>query len=275
MDYKSIFVLIDNGADSMRRFDFALGLAEKHGAHLTCLHLIYSPLVAYDPYAQWTALMREWEDTARDIQRKVIDKCRAISDLSSVSVDFVGYLSSDAKQVLAHARMADLIVMGQRNPDDVESDFGNGFRESFVLKVGRPVLFLPYARSDSNKFDTIIVAWDGGREATRALADAMPFLKKAKLVKIITVSSGEEHEVELPDVDIASNLAKHGVNVEVEKNENVSIEVGEWLLSRAADANADMLVMGAYGHNRIAELVLGGVTRSLLREMTIPVLMSH
>lgn len=275
MDYKSMTVFLDSGTGSMRRFEFALALAEQHGAHLTCLHLIYSPLIAYDPYAQWTELMREWEDSARDTQKKMMDKCRAIAERSNVNFDFVGYLSSDANQVLAHARMADLIIMGQRDPDDIESDFGNGFRESFVLRVGRPVLFLPYIGPTLSKLDTIFVAWDGGREATRALADAMPFLKQAKLVKILTVSRGKERDGELPDVDIASNLAKHGVNAEVEKNENVSMDPAEWLLSRAADVGADMLVMGAYGHTRISELVLGGVTRSLLREMTMPILMSH
>ena len=107
------------------------------------------------------------------------------------------------------------------------------------------------------------------------MADAMPFLKLAKQVKVLSISERIDEDHDLPDVDIATYLSKHDVKVEIERNENVQIAPAEWLLQRAANCGADLLVMGAYGHNRLTELILGGVTRTVMRQMTLPVLMSH
>ena len=122
-----------------------------------------------------------------------------------------------------------------------------------------------------------MLAWDAGREAARAVSDAMPFLERAEQVTVMAVnpSSGEGDHGEEPGADIALHLARHGVKAEVHQTESPDISVGDELLSRIADDGSDMLVMGAYGHTRLRELVLGGVTRSILEQMTVPVLMSH
>ncbi|MES2069270.1 MAG: universal stress protein [Pseudomonadota bacterium] len=275
MDYKSIAVCVDNSNGSPRQLKFALALAARHNAHLTGLHLTYGPLVPYDPYGQAAAIMMEWEETIMEKQARAEKSFRAAAQDAGINFDWLAFRSSERDEVLARARATDLVIVGQRDPADLQTDVGHAFHESFVLKLGRPVLFLPYTGELPGAFDNIIIAWDGGREAARAMADALPFLKKARQVKVLTVAEKEDRETDLPDVDIAAYLARHGVRIEIEKNEGVDMDPAEWLLSRAADLGADLLVMGAYGHSRMSELVLGGVTRSMLREMTVPVLMSH
>jgi nucleotide-binding universal stress UspA family protein len=275
MSYKSMTVCLDNSAGSSRVLDFALNLAAQKNAHLTGLHLTYAPIILSDPYAVWEPMMLEWEESAQTKQEHVREKFISAAAKAGVSADFSAYRSTDLQAVIAHARASDLTIVGQRNLGDSETDLGNNFPVSFVLKLGRPVLFIPTGSQASPKFNTIIVAWDGGREATRAMADAMPFLKLAERVKILSISERTDDDHDLPDIDIAAYLAKHDVKVEIERNENVHIAPAEWLLSKAANCGADLLVMGAYGHNRLTELILGGVTRSVMRQMTLPVLMSH
>lgn len=275
MSYKSMTVCLDNSAGSSRLLEFALTLAAQNNAHLTGLHLTYAPIILSDPYAVWEPMMLEWEESAQTKQEHAREKFIAEAAKAGVNADFSAYRSTDLPAVIAHARASDLTIVGQRNFADSEGDLGNNFPISFVLKLGRPVLFFPYNGVVSTKFNTIIVAWDGGREATRAMADAMPFLKLAQQVKVLSISEHSDEDHDLPDIDIAAYLAKHKVKIELERNENVQIAAAEWLLSRAASSGADLLVMGAYGHNRLTELILGGVTRTVMRQMSLPVLMSH
>jgi nucleotide-binding universal stress UspA family protein len=275
MSYKSMTVCLDNSAGSVRLLDFALSLAAQNNAHLTGLHLTYAPIILSDPYAVWEPMMLEWEESAQTKQEQAREKFIAAAAKAGVSADFSAYRSTDLRAVIAHARASDLTIVGQRNQGDDQGDLGNNFPMSFVLKLGRPVLFFPYIGNVSTKFNSIIVAWDGGREAARAMADAMPFLKLAQQVKILSISEHNDEDHDLPDIDIAAYLAKHKVKVDIERNENVQVAPADWLLSRAADSGADLLVMGAYGHNRLTELILGGVTRTVMRQMTLPVLMSH
>lgn len=275
MSYKSMTVCLDNSAGSSRLLEFALTLAAQNNAHLTGLHLTYAPIILSDPYAVWEPMMLEWEESAQAKQAQAREKFISEAAKAGVNADFSAYRSTDLHAVIAHARASDITIVGQRNQGDSEGDLGSNFPISFVLKLGRPVLFFPYNGEVSTKFNTIIVAWDGGREATRAMADAMPFLKQAQQVKVLSISEHADEDHDFPDIDIAAYLAKHGVKVDIEKNENVNVAPAEWLLTRAANHGADMLVMGAYGHNRLTELILGGVTRTVMRKMTLPVLMSH
>ncbi|MES2069263.1 MAG: universal stress protein [Pseudomonadota bacterium] len=275
MNYKSVAVCLDNSPGSSRQLEFALALASRQNAHLTGLHIIHGPRLPYDTYGQAAVIMAEWEETARDKQVRAQTEFHAAAHSAGVNFDWAGYRSSAREDVLARARASDLAIVGQRDPDEVQTSASYRFQESFVLRLGRPVLFLPYAGELPKAFSNIVIAWDGGREAARAMADALPFLMQARQVRVLTAERKEDRENDLPDVDIAAYLARHGVKTEIEKDAAVGIDTAEWLLSRAADLGADLLVMGAYGHARLTELVLGGVTRSLLREMTLPVLMSH
>jgi nucleotide-binding universal stress UspA family protein len=275
MSYKSMVVCLDNSAGSARRLEFALALATKHNAHLTGLHLTYTPNFYFDPYAQWAPMMVELEAAAQKKRYLAKEDFRIAAQKAGVNFDWADYRNTELNQVLAHARTADLTILGQRNPLDAQSELGIDFQEKFVLKLGRPVLFLPYSGEHKVSFEHIVVAWNGGREAARAMADAMPLLKLAKKVAVLTIDEKKDIEHDLPDIDIATYLARHDVRMEIERNDEIDVEVADWLNSRMQEANADLLVMGAYGHSRFTELVVGGTTRFMLKKMKTPVLMSH
>ncbi|CAN5684502.1 universal stress protein [soil metagenome] len=275
MSYKSMVVCLDNSTGSPRVLDFSLELASQYGAHLTGLHLTYDPIIMSDPYAVWAPMMLEWEESAEEKQNIAKEEFYSGAKKAGVNVDWAGYRSSDTASVVAHARANDLAIIAQRNADDISNDSGNKLADLLALKLGRPVLYLPYIGKFSTMFDKVIVAWDGGREAARAMSDALPFLCAAKQVTVLSISEKADLDDDLPDIDIAGYLAKHDVKVDIERNQGVDIDPADWLLSRANELDADLLVMGAYGHNRMTEMVLGGVTLSILRHMTLPVLMSH
>lgn len=183
----------------------------------------------------------------------------------------------DVPDVLSlHLRYADLAILGQPDPQDPASP-GRSLLENVVLASGRPALIVPFIGAAKPPGEKVMVAWDGGREAARAVADALPLLKAARSVTVMVVnaSRGSGNHGEEPGADIATHLARHGVTVEVHHSEASDISIGDVLLSRISDEGTDLLVMGAYGHSRLRELVLGGVTRTLLGHMTVPVLMSH
>ena len=181
-----------------------------------------------------------------------------------------------ADAVATSARYVDLAILGQHDPDDALSN-PRYLPEEVVLGGGRPVLILPYIGPARTFGERVIVAWDASREAARAVNDALPLLRQARQVGVVSVNPrpwpfghGEE-----PGADIGLHLARHGVKVEVQRIEAKDVDPANAILSHVADQSADLLVMGAYGHSRLREFVLGGVTRTILAEMTVPVLMSH
>jgi len=147
--------------------------------------------------------------------------------------------------------------------------------EELALGVGRPVLVVPRYGTFETVGQRVLIAWNGSREATRAVNDAIPILKMATKVTVLSVDPEGEPDRRLPGADLALHLARHGIAAEAESTQALDIGVGDVLLSRAADLGADLIVMGAYGHSRLREMMLGGATRHLLQHMTVPVLMSH
>jgi nucleotide-binding universal stress UspA family protein len=173
-----------------------------------------------------------------------------------------------------HARYADLVVVGQPDEKDasgVEPDFVG----RLLLAAGRPVLVVPYAGSFADTGKRVLVAWNASREATRALTDSIPLLREAEAVHVIAFDPAAAAHGEVPGADIGLYLARHGIKVTVSQQSAPDVDVGNQLLSRAADLNADLIVMGAWGHSRLQELVMGGVTQTILQSMTVPVLLSH
>jgi nucleotide-binding universal stress UspA family protein len=119
------------------------------------------------------------------------------------------------------------------------------------------------------------VCWDGSRTATRAIADSLPFLARAKAIDVIIVTDGGAKSDEISGADIGRHLARHGLKIDIKRIVAPDVDVPNTILSYAADCSADFLVMGGYGHSRLREFVLGGATRGILTSMTLPVLMSH
>ncbi len=180
-----------------------------------------------------------------------------------------------AKIVMDHGRAADLIVASQSDPDwDLSAMLD--FPERLAIESGRPVFVVPNSDRPTGFPKRISVAWNGRRESARAVFDALPFLKRAESVNVFTVvEGGASPEGVLPDVELAATLARHGIKITTSNITTVKHSVGETIHEQALAQNADLLVLGAYGHSRLREFAFSGVTRHILKAMTIPVLFSH
>ncbi len=275
MGYECMTVLLDNTASFSRTIAFSIDLAARHGAHLTGLYLSYEPVIVADPYGLAIPVMQEWDETAQAREDHARNAFYLAADKAGIHFSWVVYRGTEWQKAISHARASDLVIVCQRNPADSPNVLDHGVLKKVILKLGKPVLMLPYDGTVSLNFAHIIMAWDGGREAARAMTDALPYLKLAEIVKVVTISDSADLGNDLPDVDIAAYLAKHDVKVEIERNQSVHLPTADWLLDRAGETGAGLLVMGAYGHHRLTELVLGGVTHTIMRKMTLPVLMSH
>jgi nucleotide-binding universal stress UspA family protein len=260
MAYKDLLVIVDDDPRTRERVSHAADLAERFDAHLAglCVSLISAP----DAVPRTAAARQLFEDAIG--QRGIPTEWRAATGFPV-----------DAAAV--QARYADLIVLGQLDPADAQAAVNSPSPEDIALSVGRPTLVIPYVGNYSPVGHRVLVAWDASREATRAVNDAIPLLAAAATVTILTVDPviGPTGHGDTPGADIALHLARHGVKAQVEKTASGGVGIGDVLLSRASDLGADLLVMGAYGHSRMRELVLGGVTRTVLTSMTLPVFMSH
>jgi nucleotide-binding universal stress UspA family protein len=279
MTYRNLLVQVDDTRSCAKRIAFALDLATAHGAHLTGVYVIAEPSPVAFAEGFPAELMTDLQQQQRARADAALASYGAAAQRNQVEfesrIDRVLY-TEVAEAVATNARYADLAILGQHDPDDPASG-PRYLPEEVVLGCGRPVLMLPYIGPPATFGERVIVAWDASREAARAVNDALPLLRQAKQVGVLSVNPrpwpfahGEE-----PGADIGLHLARHGVRVEVQRIEARDVDVANAILSHLADQSADLLVMGGYGHSRLREFVLGGVTRTILGEMTVPVLMSH
>jgi nucleotide-binding universal stress UspA family protein len=277
MTIKDILVHVDSSPRSKTRLEVATIVARQFAAHVVGLHV--QPLDTMPGYAaiqMREALMRlgrEAAERAAGAAKAHFERQLAGAQLSTEWRTATGIVDD---QVALHARYADLCILGQPNPE-VTPTLDEAALDRILLETGRPTLVVPYA----GRFDTVgtrvLVAWDGSRAATRAISDALPFLTGAEMVTVLAVNPrrGIHGHGDTPCTDMALHLARHGIKVQAAYDVSHEISVADVLLSRAADMAADLVVMGAYGHPRALEVILGGVTRSMLEHMTAPVLMSH
>jgi nucleotide-binding universal stress UspA family protein len=279
MSYKSLLVHLDNSERTPQRLDTALHLARRFGAHLTGCYATFEPDSRAFYVMAGTADYYASHERRREQQRGALERLFHAEALrAKVDARFVSANEPANTTMPRYARFADLVLMGQTNPADPESYIDDNFVEHVVMAAGRPVLLLPYASTVPKIGDRILIAWDSSREAARAAYDAVPFLSRAKKCTVVTVrgTAGEPPGERFAGADIALTLARHGATVDVlEMDTAKDAPVGDVLLSTAHDQGCDMIVMGAYGHARWRELVMGGATRTILQSMTVPVLMSR
>lgn len=178
--------------------------------------------------------------------------------------------------VIDHARRSDIVIINQPGETDM-SVIDRDFVEQILLSTGRPTLVLPGKGRTSLAAELIIIGWSGRREAARAVFDSVPLLRDAKEVRVVWVDPEKEypHPGGLPGAELATALSRHGVKAAIKPISTGGNEAGEALIAKVTDSGAHLLVMGAYGHSRLTELILGGATRSVLRGMKCPVLFSH
>jgi nucleotide-binding universal stress UspA family protein len=285
MAYPTILVHVDDHARSAERVRLAAQLALRAGGHLigaaptgVSRFLYHSmPPEKDDPtLALHLEMLRVQARSALD---RFNGQCRA-AGVASFAASVIDDEAGAGLSLLARA--ADLLVVGQADPNATRG--GSDLPAYVISNSGRPVLLLPLAAQCASVGRRILVSWDGGREAARALQLALPLLKDADQVSIAVfeVSSAEHTVADALAADPRPWLARHGVKASLavhaldhQRRLNRRHEVGERLLSLAADIHADLLVMGAYGHSRFRESLLGGVTRTVLESMSLPVLMAH
>lgn len=281
MPLKDILVHLDGTERAGVRLGLAADLARRHEAHLTALHVVdvELPAVFAGEAGGTAAFVDLMEDMRRDAAAegaKVEAMFRDRTRLDGIAGEWRSVEGATRQQVALHARYADLVVVGQEGAGPGEPSVPEVV-EHALFASGRPVLVVPSAGRFETAGRRVLVGWNASREAARAVNDALPLLAQAEAVTVLAVNPrrGTGAHGEEPGADIALHLARHGVKVEVQRTAGSGIGDGDMILNAAADLSADLLVVGAYGHSRLREVVLGGVTRTLLRRMTVPVLMSH
>lgn len=274
MALKDILVHIDNSKSNAGRLDAAVQLACDHDAHLTGLYII--PHYSIPTYAEVQIpadILKMQEKEAEEVAEKAHGSFLKAVDKAGCAAEWRCVKGYTDRLINAHARYTDIVVLGQAEESGLMSEHAE-VDDHVVLAAARPVLFIPYIGVKGAIGKRIMVAWNGSRESVRVVNDALPLLQKADNVDVVVVNPSS-HEGDIPTADICLHLARHGVKAQGGTAVAKDIDVGDVLLSRAADEGIDLIVMGAYGHSRLRETILGGVTRHLLEHMTVPVLMSH
>jgi nucleotide-binding universal stress UspA family protein len=271
-------VIVDLGGER-RPTTIAADLARRLDAHLTGVALAFEPVVPI--YTMTTPLPTDLIVAAHE--QAVSDAKRAAAAFERIAAAAgVRYASRTTESVGGDGlegvtrglAMSDLLVVGQQNPDAPEP-MREALIEAMLFQSGAPILIVPYAGVSAFVPGRAIVAWDGGAAAAHAVRAALPLLHLAKEVVVVLVKENIKRSTELAGADIATHLARHNLNVEVREITNATGDIGQTILSFAADEAADWMVMGGYGHSRMREFFLGGATRGILESMTLPVLMAH
>lgn len=280
MFYKTILVHVDESRHSRLRGELAAKIAASCDAHLVGIALSGMPALFYDPILnpmdpaiepllqvprqRAAAALAQFEQVARRFHTGSIETLLEENE-SEVGVSM-------------QARYSDLAVVGQYDPDDTESTTRPGFAASVILECGVPVLVVPYASAPATFGQRPLLSWNASKQAVRAVHYALPLLQRAAQVDVAVFDPETlpaSHRA-VPDKDILAWLGRHGITGKVTRAvTGGDIDIGNALLSLAADLGSDLLVMGCYGHRRFREIVLGGVSRQILKSMTLPVLTAH
>ncbi|MEH6402174.1 MAG: universal stress protein [Sneathiella sp.] len=274
MSIKTILLHLTNDDRLNVRIDVALNIATEHNAHIRALYVV-TP--ATPPTSFMGYIPPEFVERTRGIEAENAKAASATlkeeAAKRNISVTVIKEEGYAAEIINKHALAADLVIIGQVDPEDDKTAQYQYLADEMVIGCPCPIFAVPYAGNFTEFGSHILVGWNNTREAGRALKGAMPFMKKAKKVTLLSINPTEDqnHENEAA----LRHLERHGVNAVVKVGHWRDVDVGNALLDSLVDLNADMLVMGAYGHSRIREMILGGATKEILGHMTAPVLFSH
>jgi nucleotide-binding universal stress UspA family protein len=274
MAYKTILVHVDESASAGERIKIAAAVAMAEQAHLigTATTGASRYLVQARMLAELDPNLRTHLDFLRHRARQGLEDFEAAAQKLGLPSYEKRLVDDEAGGgICLQSRYADLVVIGQNDPKELSPVVMPDFAQFVVLNSARPVLVVPHAGRFDNIGTRVLIAWDAGMEAARAVACALPLLRRAQHVEV--VSFGARSQAMSPGRDLAQYLARHHVHAEVLQRQSDG-PVGDALMSLAGLRGADLLVMGAYGHMRFRELMLGAVTRAVLESMRVPVLMS-
>jgi nucleotide-binding universal stress UspA family protein len=279
MAYKTILVHCDAGRTAAGRVAVAAEVAQRFHGHLAGLHVRarFETPIFTDAGSAMDLLYRTYEERAKADEAAAAATFKQGIARRGLSSEWRTADGAIDQELVVQARYADLVVVGQHDPDAPFTTTPASLPETVAMASGRPVLVVPHIGAAKPPGGTVLLCWNASREAARAAADAMPFLTAAETVIVLVIDpepSATGHGPE-PGADIAAWLTRHGVKVTVQRDSAADSDVANVILSRAADHAVDLIVMGIYGHSRLREMVLGGASRTVLASMTAPVLMAH
>jgi nucleotide-binding universal stress UspA family protein len=274
---KDIVVNLTGGQPQDFAADYAISIAGAFGAHIVGVGFIYEPIIPGSVLGgvplDLIEVQREENSKSAKAATARFEAAVKQAGISFESRILDASIAGAADLFGRIARRFDLAVVGQAQRQHGASE--ELLIEGALFGSGRPVIVVPHIQKQGLTLDRVVACWDGSRPAARAIADAIPFLTRAKNVEILVVTGERDKSGEITGANMSRHLARHGVTVEIKRLSAGNVDVQTAILSHAADAGADFMVLGGYGHSRLREFILGGVTRSILASMPVPVLMSH
>jgi nucleotide-binding universal stress UspA family protein len=274
--YKDILVYVDGSKSVASALDAATALARTHEARLVALHVTPPPFLTGDIGTGAMSDMIRWQEDQEGRLLAAADKLVATArQRSGRRIDWRADRGDILETIELHSRYADVIVIGRAARDDIDAVGSNYLPDALIMESARPVLIIPPNWTGKSVGEMVLVAWNRSREASRAIHDALPVLTTAKSVTVFEANPSAMTSPRVVGAEIGEHLAHHGIKPTIETVAMNDAEIARTMLSRAAALGADLIVAGAYGHSRLREYVLGGVTRDLLKTADIPVLMSH
>ena len=275
---KDIIVNLEHRISRDPARDFAVTIAESFDAHVAGVAFAYAP--DFPGYAMLQIppeIVAQMTAESEKAALAAIERFDAAARRSLVAAEhrLLKTIGASAPLILSMlARRFDLSVFMQSEPAGVDND---DMIEASLFESGRPLIVVPYIQKEGLKLDHVVCCWDGSRAAARAINDGLPLLVKATMVDLLIVvnEKTKSGQNEIRGAEIAKHLARHGVKVQIVTVPAADIDVSNAILSYVADVSGTLIVMGGYGHARLREMILGGVTRGMLRSMTVPVFMSH
>lgn len=276
---RRISVHLDRGFDCARRIEIALELARRHQAEVLGIYASAAPPQYYygESVLMTNALKVMHDLQAQDsnkVQNAFLERARASDIPASVTIGH-GLPSESLSRL---ARCTDLLIISQENDNDIEAAQEIELVEQTMLSTGRPVMVVPNAGAFPIVGDRVLLSWDGSRESARALSDALPLLRRASSVVVLTMDEGDTRGKNAASTldELLAYFSAHGLPAPETANRDIKgVGVGETILNAAADFSSDLIVMGAYGHSKLRQWAMGGATSSILRSMTVPILFSH
>ena len=275
---KDVVVNLTGGHPQDFAADYAVSIAAAFGAHIAGVGFIYEPVIPGSVLGGVpTDLIEVQREENSKAAKAAIARFETAAKAAGVSAETRMLDASVAGAADLFGRIArrfDIAVVGQAQREQGASE--ELLIEGALFGSGRPVIVVPYIQKEGMKLDRILACWDGSRPAARAIADALPFLARAKAVEIVVVSGERDKSGEITGTNMRRHLARHGIEIEIERiTTGGGLDVPSVILSHAADSGAGFMIMGGFGHSRLREFVLGGTTRGILASMTVPALMSH
>ncbi len=281
MSYKDLMVHLDGSKACAYRIEAAVALAKRKEARVTGVALaLKSTISTYIGIDIPSSLTEAQQEIVHKVAQTAVENFKNAANAAGVShaSEIVACSATKAPARLSfHARHKDISFIGQPNPDEQGVSFQESLLEGVLFGSGRPVYIVPYIGRPNVRVRKAVIAWDGGKKAVRAVNDAIPLLqgRSEAIVLVINPESRQSVHGDNPGSDIAAHLERHGIKTSVDRQTFPDISPDTVILNYLADSGADLLIMGAYGHSRLREKAFGGVTNTILHQMTAPVLMSE